>query len=146
MLILAALLVSVAYGYIAVSAYRGRMNLLPAIQADLVSAGQRIDSAESTLRSWAADRDAWRKNAEDRIGAALGTVRQQAKQITAGHQQLQTEIEQRTTSLQNQVNGIQAAQKATGDKVANLEEQVHKLQSDRTEQPTGQEPPANDQR
>jgi hypothetical protein len=72
----------------AIGAYRGKMTLLPAIQASLVQAGQRIDATENAVRSWARDRDEWRKHAEARVYGAVRAVRQQAKQIAAVDGQL----------------------------------------------------------
>jgi anti-anti-sigma factor len=116
-LIVAVLIGAGAYSYVAVRAYRGQMNLLPSMQASLVSAGQRIDATENALHNWSADRDQWRKRAEARIDTMWRSVRG----VSA--------LDQRTTQPQAQIDNVQATEKATVDRVSNLEEQVRVLQN-----------------
>ena len=142
-LLLIMLIAAGAYGYMALGAYRGKMNLFPAMQANLVAAGQRIDATENSMRNWVAERDQWGKHVEAKIDGALRNARQQANEVTHGRQILQAEIDQRTSNLQTQVNNIQAAQKATDDRVANVEEQVRELENTRADEPSAEKPAAN---
>ncbi|HUB82119.1 MAG TPA: STAS domain-containing protein [Bryobacteraceae bacterium] len=133
LLLLVVLLAGGAYGVMALGAYHGQMNLLPSMQANLVAAGQRIDAAENSVRSWAADRDQWRKRVEAKIDRALPGARRQANDRQAA-------IDQRTSNLQTQVNNLQAAQTATETRVSNVEQQVRQLQNARAEQPSTAQP------
>jgi len=143
LLFLAVLVAAGAYGFVATAAYHGKMNLLPSMQASLVATGQRIDAAGNSLHNWFADRGQWGKRLGARIGGAFQGARQQANNLTHGRQQLQNQIDQRTSNLQTQVNNVQAAEKATDDRVSKIEQQVQQLQNGHAQQPPAAQPPSN---
>lgn len=122
-----------AYGYWAVETYRGRLDLVPAIQGQLAAAGQRIDAAETTLRGWSTQRDAWERRltkVETRLGGTLRAARKQAEDIAGRmRQQMQAELDQRTGALESRVDGIQAAQQSADARIAGLQEQLDQLKS-----------------
>ena len=130
---LSALATAGVYGYWTYGPHLGRLNLLPAMQAQLVAAGQRIDAAENALRSWTSQRDAWEKrlgSVEAKIGGTLRAARKQAEEIAARTQQhMEAELDQRSASLQAKVNQIQSAQQSTDTRLNGFEEQLNRMQA-----------------
>lgn len=122
-----------AYGYWAVETYRGRLDLLPAMQGQLAAAGQRIDAAETALQGWSTQRDAWVRRltrVEARLGGTLRAARKEAEDIAArAERRMQAALDRRTGALESRVDGIEAAQQSADARIAGLQEQLDQLKS-----------------
>jgi anti-anti-sigma factor len=114
--LLVVLVVAGAYCVAAVEAYRGRMNLLPAIQDKLIADGRRIDDTKTTMRNLAAERAGWR-NAQD------------AMKSGASRDQIAAELNRRATDLQTQIRSLSAEQQTLDAKLFTVEDQLRQLQS-----------------
>jgi len=122
-----------AFGYWAVETYRGRLDLVPAMQGQLAAAGQSIDAAETALQGWSTQRDAWEHRltrVEARLGGTLRAARKQAEDIAGrARQQMQAALDQRTGALEFRVDSIEAAQQSADARIASLQEQLDQLKS-----------------
>ena len=122
-----------AYGYRTYGSYLGRLNLLPAMQDQLVTAGHRISAAEEALRNWTSQRDAWEKrlgSVEARIGGILRAARKQAEETAAKTQQhMEAELDQRAASLQAKVDKLQSVQQSADTRLSGFEEQLTRMQA-----------------
>jgi hypothetical protein len=132
-LTLAGLIAAGAYGYWAVGTYGGKLNLLPAMQGQLVAAGRRIDAAEDALRSWTGERDAWAKRlnkVEARADGTLRTARKDAAEIAARTgQRIEAQLDQRTTDLQAKVDRIELAQQSADTRLSSMQGQLNQMQA-----------------
>jgi len=130
---LLALAAAGAYAYWKYGPRLSRLSLLPTMQNQLVADGRRIDAAEDALRGWTSQQDAWDKrlgSVEARIGGILRAARKQAEEIAARTQQhMEAELDQRTTSLQVKVDGIQSAQQSNDTRLSGFEEQLNRMQA-----------------
>ena len=126
-----------AYGYWAVQAYHGRMNVLPALQSQLVADGHRIDAAGQAMQDQK---------------ATLGQRLANAGSIVAGRLQpppTRAELEQRTAALQGQINTLESAQQSANQQLRELQGQVEEMKSQQqpalptiqTAPPAAQAPP-----
>jgi chaperonin cofactor prefoldin len=110
-----------------------KLSLLPAMQDQIGAAGRRIDAAEQTLQRWTSQQDAWNKRLgamESRINDILRAARKQTEGIVARAQQnMRAELDNRTSNLQNRIDGVQAAQQSEETQLSRVEEQLNKMQT-----------------
>ena len=107
----------VSYGYWAVAAYHGRMNLLPALQTQLIADGHRIDDAGHAL-----------ENKKATFGQRLGN----AASVLAGRLQpppTRAEVDQRVAVLQGQINTLESAQQSADQQLNQLQGQIAQMKS-----------------
>ena len=133
LLVLVAVVAVVGYGYWALAAYHGQMNVLPSIQDHLRADGRRIEAAGQALQ----DRKA-------SLSQRLST----AGSVLAGRTPVptQAELDQRTAALQGQINTLQSAQESADQRLNNLQGQMSQIQSQAQQTPVAQTPPAPLQR
>ena len=132
-LTLAGLIAAGAYGYWVIGSHGGKLNLLPAMQDQLVAAGRRISAAEDAVRSWTSEREAWAKRlnkVEARVDGALRAARKNAEEIAARtEQRVQAQLDERTTNLQAKVDRIQAAEQSVDTRLSSMQGQLNQMQA-----------------
>jgi anti-anti-sigma factor len=131
--ILAILIGAGVYGYRAFGTYRGRLDMVPAIHSQLMAAGQRIDAAESALRDWGSQRDAWSgrlTRIEARLDGTVRTARKQVEEaIARAQQRMQADLDRRTATLQSRLDAVQSAQQSADARIASLTQELDQVKA-----------------
>lgn len=126
--VLIAAVAIVAYGYWALEAFHGRLNLLPDMQSQLVMDGHRIDAARRALQDQQAS-----------FGQRVAT----AGSVLTGRLQPppeRAELKPRTAALQRQITALQSVQQSADEPLNDLQGQANQLKS----QPQAAPPPGLD--
>ena len=121
-----------AYGYFALRKHNIQLSELPGVQESLTLVSERLDAAETRLRTWSADWDALdvRLNKlEGRLGrtaaAARETARKQTQELTAQLQaRIEAQLDERDQALDARLNQLEAEQQAGRTQLAALGDQV----------------------
>jgi hypothetical protein len=125
-----------AYGYFALRKHGFQLSELPSLQESLALVGERLDAAETRLRTWSADWDALdvRLNKlEGRLGrtvaAAREAARKQAQELTAQLQaRLEAQLHERDQVIDARLSRLEAEQQASRIQLATLGGQVSAVQ------------------